>query len=426
MAHAHPSGLSDDLHPSVSVYGAGRLIHKSQWQEEASRSNAKVSSQGTPLPIVWVGVEGTIPDGAVPFCEDSMGPLYMARGLIEGELHLGVVGPSTLPGGAIISFHGRNHIMNQYEVLVCLSYLRWSIPSPYSTKPLPSPGLVVLAAQSRSPGAMRLIPAFNLHPRDIPRIISRKPAPRLNERQCVQLKHLVTSATVLLIDNTLSMNNWWRQLEETLGGVADTLGQTSQWEGADVFFLHSEASHVRLKTRVDFYNALRAAPLCNEAKNLAPKLANIVDCRFTSAEGKESGCQRTSLLILTDGSPADQNETVDVIVEAARRLEKNNVGEMFWIYVLQVGDDRTAASPLREIGIEVARQTHGRGILTIISFHRGRGLLNSEHILNVLLLHTELPAHEDPDAHPQEPDEVIESRILETKNILRALEGLHR
>jgi hypothetical protein len=57
---------------------------------------------------------------------------------------------------------------------------------------------------------------------------------------------------------------------------------------------------------------------------------------------------------------ADQNETVNVIVEAARRLEKNNVGEMFRIYVLQVGDDRTAASPLREIGIEVARQTRGR------------------------------------------------------------------
>jgi len=59
--------------------------------------------------------------------------------------------------------------------------------------------------------------------------------------------------------------------------------------------------------------------------------------------------------------PADQNETVDVIVEAARRLEENKVGgNLFRIYILQVGDDRTAASPLRKISNEVAQETHGK------------------------------------------------------------------
>jgi len=165
----------------------------------------------------------------------------------------------------------------------------------------------------------------------------------------------------------------------------------------------------------------------SEAKNVAPKLANIVNSYFSNAENKEDGCQRTSILILTDGSPADQSETVDVIVEAARRLEENKVGEnLFRIYVLQVGDDRTVASPLRKISNEVAQETHGKGILTILSYHRGRGLLNSKHILNVLLLHTELPAHEDPDATPQEPDEVVLARVLETKKLIKVVAGLYR
>ncbi|OAX35745.1 hypothetical protein K503DRAFT_858408 [Rhizopogon vinicolor AM-OR11-026] len=418
----HLNAPSDILHPLASVYGDRRLIQKSQWQEEAVQSSAKVVSQGTPLPVIWVGVEGTIPDGAVPFYEDSTGPLYIARGLIEGELYLGMVGPSMLPGGAIISFKGRSHIMNQYEVLVCLSYLKWSLPSPYSTRTPPSPGLVVLASQGRSAGANH-----SLHQRDISRVTYRRPAPQLNERQRVQLKHLVMSETIFLIDNTLSMDPCWHQLEEALGGVADSLGQTSDWEGVDMFFLHGEATHVKLKTRVDFRKTLRAAPRCDEAKTFAPKLANIVDVYFSSVESKENGRKRTSLLILTDGSPVDQNETVNVIVEAARRLEKNTVGEdMFRIYILQFGDDRTAAIPLKEIGNEVAKQTHGRGILTILSFHRGRGLLNSQHILNVLLLHTELPAHEDPDAAPQEPDEVIHGRILETRKLMKEVAELYR
>ncbi|OJA14443.1 hypothetical protein AZE42_07623 [Rhizopogon vesiculosus] len=372
----HLSAPSDILHPLASVYGDRRLIQKSQWQEEAFQSSARVVSQGTPLPV---GVEGTIPDGAVPFYEDSTGPLYIARGLIEGELYLGTVGPSMLPGGAIISFKGRNHIMNQYEVLVCLSYLKWSLPLPYNTRTPPSPGLVVLASQGRSTGANH-----SLHQRDISRLVYRQPAPRLNERQQVQLKHLVLvpsydyrshltfpssiSETILLIDNTLSMGRCWRQLEEALAGVADSLGQTSDWTGVDVFFLHGEATHVKLKTRADFRNTLRAAPRYDEAKNLAPKLANIVDVYFRNAESKENGHKRTSLLILTDGSPVnllhesiDQNETVNVIVEAARKLEKNTVGEdMFRIYILQFGDDRTAAIPLKEIGNEVAKQTLGR------------------------------------------------------------------
>jgi hypothetical protein len=119
--------------------------------------------------------------------------------------------------------------------------------------------------------------------------------------------------------------------------------------------------------------------IISEAKNVAPKLANIVDGYFSNAESKEDGCQRTSILILTDGSPgkfrpplirfvvnplhepADQNETVDVIVEAARRLEENKVGgNLFRIYILQVGDDRTVASPLRKISNEVAQETHGK------------------------------------------------------------------
>lgn len=119
--------------------------------------------------------------------------------------------------------------------------------------------------------------------------------------------------------------------------------------------------------------------IISEAKNVAPKLANIVDGYFSNAESKKDGWQRTSILILTDGSPgkfrlflirfavnslhepADQNETVDVIVEAVRRLEENKVGgNLFRIYVLQVGDDRTVASPLRKISNEVAQETHGK------------------------------------------------------------------
>jgi len=46
------------------------------------------------------------------------------------------------------------------------------------------------------------------------------------------------------------MSRWWNQLEEALGGVADALGQASDWEGADMFFMHSEATHARLKVHL--------------------------------------------------------------------------------------------------------------------------------------------------------------------------------
>ena len=93
--HASPSPmLSSDPH---------HLIQTNQWEAERLESTKKFLENGSRLPIVWVGEVGSfvafaiitsfnlklatkngdIPPGAVPFGEDSDGPLYIARALIE-------------------------------------------------------------------------------------------------------------------------------------------------------------------------------------------------------------------------------------------------------------------------------------------------------------------------------------------------------
>ncbi|KAG1853857.1 hypothetical protein C8R48DRAFT_777014 [Suillus tomentosus] len=124
------------------------VITKNSWLDAARESTNKFKLNGSPLPLVWILVEdNVIPPNAVPFGEDKNGSqLYIARALLEGGLYLGRVG--THLQHALISYGGREHHIQKYEVLVCASQVRWGLAS-YDSAGSLSQGTVVLAQQNQ-------------------------------------------------------------------------------------------------------------------------------------------------------------------------------------------------------------------------------------------------------------------------------------
>lgn len=62
-------------------------------------------------------------------------------------------------------------------------------------------------------------------------------------------------------------------------------------------------------------------------------------------------------------------------------------------------------------------------MLNVVSFHRGRGLLNAQNITQLLLASTHIPIEEDPDIGERLPAEVIEAQYQELEGMRAMARG---
>ncbi|KAH7924335.1 hypothetical protein BV22DRAFT_1035228 [Leucogyrophana mollusca] len=354
-----------------------------QWLAAARESTELFKKNGSPLPLVWILVEDNhIPANAVPFEQDRNGcPLFIARALVEGELHIGKAGPQII-GGALISYGGRERTISKYEVLICASQLRWGIAEQPTTHSIYPRGTVILA-QQHSQTKQGYCEQPTLRAEDIPRVIQREAAVDHREEG---LKRLAGIKAVILVDDSLSMEGTlWGQAREALGGVA-ALANKYGSKGIDLFFLHQDGFASNLKTKREVENIFDSVCPIGEDTPTAAKLEHIINYYLPFLEAQNSTHEPITVIILTDGVATDHEDLPSRIVEAAHRLENHNIGpDMFGIQFVQIGDDAEAAEAFHELDDHLAERYKIRDIVDATPFDPIQGAFDTEYMLKILL-----------------------------------------
>ncbi|KIJ61245.1 hypothetical protein HYDPIDRAFT_31547 [Hydnomerulius pinastri MD-312] len=406
--------FGDNRSRPTSEYGVSRPItpaapqephlrHKDRWLEAARESTEHFKKHGSPLPLVWVLVEdNNIPPNAVPFGEDRNGtPLYIARALLEGGLHLGKAGQQF--SGAVIGYAGKERIMTKYEVLVCASQLRWGFPS-HEPNGVLAQGTVILAQQykedhhhqrpgfanARNPTEVESLNTTLYHsdiPRYIPDGFVLEPPP---DREA-GLRKLAEIKTVVLIDDSISMaeGDLWAQAREALAGIVDIANKYGS-KGTDIHFMHQDVYGPNMQSKS--YSTKLSPKACEDTPT-ALKLNQLIEHYLPLIERKGSAHEPITIIVITDGVATDQEDLERHIVDTAHRLDRNGVREdMFGIQFVQIGTDEAAAEVLHALDDHLVDHYKIRDIVDSTPFNPEQGAFDTEYMIKILLgsLHKDL------------------------------------
>ncbi|KAG2354147.1 hypothetical protein BDR07DRAFT_1483579 [Suillus spraguei] len=325
--------------------------HKNSWLDEARESTTNFKKNGSPVPLVWILIEDkTVPRTLSLLAKTAMDRRSSLHVLIWREVSvslltrivgtpyincsdLGKVGYHT--SGALISYVGKEHLIEKYEVLV-ISGCNGKF----------NPGTVVLARQQQGKQELKRTTSSlwsretqestsilqttttlqtTLHVDDIPRF-----APSLLIQE-EELRRVAEYKTVILIDDSMSMaeGDSWNQVREALGGIVDL------------------------------------------AYNMDPK-----------------GSISTSCTKLTDS-----DDLLRCIIEAASRLDKQTgSSQKFGIQFVQIGTDQDAAKALHMLDDELSERYKIRDIVDTTPFDPANGAFNTDYMIKILIgsLHKEL------------------------------------
>ncbi|WVF68472.1 hypothetical protein IAT40_003239 [Kwoniella sp. CBS 6097] len=165
--------------------------------------------------------------------------------------------------------------------------------------------------------------------------------------------------TVFLVDDSTSMaGERWSQARQALMEVAEIAARYDE-NGVDIYFLNSKRVGKELKAAHEVEDLFRGL----EPKGATPtgiRLEAILRDYMSrlerstmaspggSAPGEEQGIKAMNLIVVTDGAPTDDPESV--LIACAKRLDKgeyplSQVGVQF----LQIGDDIEAREALQEL-----------------------------------------------------------------------------
>lgn len=382
--------------------------HKSSWLDEARESTANFKKHGSPVPLVWVLIEDkSIPPNAVPFGEDRNGQTtFIARAYLEGGLHLGKVGHHT--SGALISYVGKEHLIEKYEVLVCASQLRWGLASQDATGSL-VPGTVVLARQQQGRQEIRRTASTlwsresretretrettsvlqtTLHVDDIPRFI---PPLVIQEEE---LRRVAEYKTVILIDDSISMTEGdsWSQVREALAGIVDLAIQYGS-KGLDLHFMHQHQFAENMRSRFEVQKLFDQLSPNGEDTPTGARLEQLIEMYLPLIEHPSSTHEPISIIVITDGAATDGEELLRSIIEAASRLDRQQVPlDKFGIQFVQIGTDQEAARALQVLDDELSDRYKIRDIVDATPFDPANGAFNTDYMIKILIgsLHKEL------------------------------------
>ncbi|KAG1759952.1 hypothetical protein EDD22DRAFT_781803 [Suillus occidentalis] len=364
--------LAAEFHPSSPLVGGSSIsttethqtvITKTSWLDSARESTQNFKLHGSSVPLVWVLVEdNVIPPNAVPFGEDKNGtPLYIARALLEVDL--GKAGSHLQH--ALISYGGREHQIPKYEVLVCASQIRWGLTTYEPVGPL-------------NQGTTSSLVRTTLCVDDIPRFIP-------NLADGLKFKKLADYKTVILIDDSISVEQSWTLVREALAGIADLANQYGS-QGIDLHFLHHEHYHQNIKTSHEVQRIFNQMAPNGPETPTAAKLEELINIYLPLVERKFPQHNPVDIIVITDGVATDQHALPEVIVNAAHRLERSQVpDEMFGIQFVQIGTDEEAAFALRELDDHLAKQYKIRDIVDTTPYDPQHGAFNTDYMLKILL-----------------------------------------
>ncbi|KAI9566602.1 hypothetical protein HD554DRAFT_1981336, partial [Boletus coccyginus] len=354
----------------------------------ACRSTEHFKQHSSPVPLVWVLTEdGWIPDSAVPFGEDrDRSTLYIACALWKGIFHIGKASPQL--ARAVIGYAGKEHIISNYEVLVCTSQLCWGFSSAVEAKGVLTQDTVVLAQQHLFNTTLveSDIPQFIPDLSDIDREAS------LKRLACITPQDEIK--TVIIVNDLLSMQdgNLWAQAWEALAGIVDIANQYRS-KGADIHFMHIDeyASNMQvvvfsriIRTSIDSVVVLTHSP--DEDTPTGMKLGQIINHYLPLSECEHSTHELITAIVITNGLPTDQVDLESVIIDAAHRLKCHHIKhDMFRIQFVQIGTDPAASELLHTLDDHLMTHYKIRDIIDSTPYDPRQGAFDTEYMLKILL-----------------------------------------
>ncbi|KAH9973983.1 hypothetical protein BGW80DRAFT_1304607 [Lactifluus volemus] len=345
-----PSALSHHSHQQAFESQVPPRIYKTllQWKEEARAMTADYQRNGYPSAVAWVYVEGhAIPPNAIIGGIDRRGTWYIARAFYECSMELGKAGRH-YRSGASIFYHGKEHDVDAYEVLV-----EANLPTRWVYQHITQPISVAIPSPVAPPFPMPETP-----------------------------RSLADFKIVVIIDDSSSMEGeLWLQARDALAGVAH-LSHTKGGEGLDIYCLNNPEYRLDLRSEADvryFFDGI----VPDGQTPIGAKLRQIFETYVPRVEDNPRH-KPISVLVITDGVPTD--DPGPVIMEYARRLDVRNVSlRQFGIQFIQIGDDGDAADALRELDANLGSERGIRKLSNTTVFSPNQPHFHTDVILKVVL-----------------------------------------
>ncbi|CAE7226219.1 unnamed protein product [Rhizoctonia solani] len=170
------------------------------------------------------------------------------------------------------------------------------------------------------------------------------------------LAQLMHYDTQFLIDDSGSMSgSRWNEARDALMGLAKYALKHDQ-DGIEIFFLNDVTNGLvrnEEEVRKLFYSVgpTGGTPTGRRLEQILTTYISRIEAAKTKSGGadpSQSGIKPLNLIVITDGEPTDDPESV--IVTAARRLDAGQFSlTQVGIQFIQVGDDKSASKALKEL-----------------------------------------------------------------------------
>lgn len=211
------------------------------------------------------------------------------------------------------------------------------------------------------------------------------PAPPLLEGGENALEMLRDFDTVFIIDDSSSMQgSRWEQAKTAVKGV---VAQAMKYDddGIDIYFLNAKRSgdNMRRPKDVDrLFAGLKPYGATPTGKTLEKVLREyVLRLEAAAAQGRPESIKPLNLIVITDGAPTDDPESV--LVAYARRLDKGDWPlSQVGVQMFQVGNDPQAREALEDLDDELSSRHGIRDMVDTVPY---QGEMTAELIIKVLL-----------------------------------------
>ncbi|KAJ7584375.1 hypothetical protein C8J56DRAFT_151001 [Mycena floridula] len=204
------------------------------------------------------------------------------------------------------------------------------------------------------------------------------------------LDQLSNYDTVFIVDDSGSMREgeagktYWDEAELAMKELV-AKAKDYDADGVDIYFLNSEVKAIGVKTTKEVENLFakvepeRGTPIAYRLELLL--LEYLAELEEQAKTKQHHTLKRVNYLIITDGKPSDEPE--DVIVAAARRLEKGNFPlAQVGIQFVQVGRDKEAQKYLKDLDDVLVDKYKIRDMVDTVPFS---GTLSGDKLVKILL-----------------------------------------
>jgi len=200
--------------------------------------------------------------------------------------------------------------------------------------------------------------------------------------------------TVFLVDDSASMEGaLWYEAREALAGIVDVAGRYDL-DGVDLYFLNSDLKGKNLRTSAEvkrLFDRITPDGITPTGERLEELLLDYLlrleDAKAAKEAGDEGPAKRikpVNFLVITDGEPTDDPESV--IVQAARRLDIGNFPlSQVGIQFVQIGNDAGATEALKQLDDDLS-ESHGVRDMVDTVPYSGEGSQLTPDILTKILL----------------------------------------